>query len=148
MRKRISLLAPPESSNSMNIVVSGGTGFIGRPLCAALRQDGHKIFLLTRRIEAQRSGDSTVTVVEWNGQEAGAWEHCLDGADAIINLADAPIADVRKRLLMESRVLSTRLLVETLSRRSSKPRTPINTSGIGYYGASDDRVLDEGDARG
>ncbi len=137
----------------MNIVVSGGTGFIGRPVCAALRQDGHKIFLLTRRIEAQRSGDSTVTVVEWNGQEAGAWEHCLDGADAIINLSDATIADgrwtdVRKRLLMESRVLSTRLLVETLSRCSSKPRTPINASGIGYYGASDDRVLDEGDACG
>lgn len=86
MRKRIGLLAPPESSNSMNIVVSGGTGFIGRPVCAALRQDGHKIFLLTRRIEVQRSGDSTVTVVEWNGQEAGAWEHCLDGADVIINL--------------------------------------------------------------
>jgi NAD dependent epimerase/dehydratase family enzyme len=74
-------------------------------------------------------------------------------SSSILNLADAPIADgrwtdVRKRLLMESRVLSTRLLVETLSRRSSKPRTPINTSGIGYYGASDDRVLDEGDARG
>jgi uncharacterized protein len=49
---------------------------------------------------------------------------------------------------MESQVLSTRLLVETLSRRSSKPRTPINASAIGYYGASDDRVLDEGAAHG
>jgi uncharacterized protein len=89
--------------------------------------------------------------VEW--PDAEAWEQCLDGADATINLAGAPIAggrwtDVRKRLLMESRVLSTRLLVETLSRRSSKPRTLINASSIGYYGASDDRVLDEGAARG
>jgi NAD dependent epimerase/dehydratase family enzyme len=49
---------------------------------------------------------------------------------------------------MESQVLSTRLLVENLSRRSSKLQTPINACGIGYYGASDDRVLDEGDARG
>ena len=138
----------------MHIVVAGGTGFIGRPLCASLCQEGHRVTLLTRRKEeAQRSCGSTVTAVEWNGREAGAWEHCLEGADAVINLAGAPIADgrwtdARKRLLTESRVLTTRLLVEAMSRRSSKPRTLISASGIGYYGASDDRVLDEGAARG
>ena len=137
----------------MQIVITGGTGFIGRPLCADLCQEGHRVTLLTRRIEAQRSCDSTVTAIEWNGREAGAWEHCLDGADAVINLAGAPIADERwtdahKRLLTESRVLTTRLLVEALSRRSLKPRVLISASGIGYYGASDDRVLDEGAARG
>jgi len=73
--------------------------------------------------------------------------------DAVINLAGAPIADgrwtvARKRLLSESRVHSTRLLVEAMSRRSLKPRTLISASGIGYYGASDDRVLIEGAARG
>ena len=137
----------------MQIVVAGGTGFIGRPLCVALCQEGHRVTLLTRRIEAQRSYDSTVTAVEWNGREAGSWEHCLDGADAVINLAGAPIADgrwndARKQLLMDSRVFTTRLLVEALSRCSSKPRTLINASGIGYYGARDDRALDEGAARG
>jgi uncharacterized protein (TIGR01777 family) len=95
----------------------------------------------------------TVTAIEWNGREAGAWEHCLDGADAVINLAGAPIAegrwtDARKQLLMESRVFSTRLLVDALSRCPSKPRTLVSASGIGYYGTSDDRVLDEGAARG
>ena len=138
----------------MHIVVTGGTGFIGRPLCASLTQEGHRVTLLTRRKEeAQRSCGSTVMVVEWNGKEAGAWEHSLEGADAVISLAGAPIADARwtdarKRLLIESRVLTTRLLVEALSRRSFKPRTLISASGIGYYGASDDRVLDEGAARG
>ena len=138
----------------MRIVVSGGTGFIGRPLCALLCQEGHQITLLTRsREEAQRSCGSTVTAIEWNGREAGAWEHCLEGADAVINLAGASIADVRwtdarKRLLSESRVLSTRLLVEAMSRRSSKPRALTSASGIGYYGASDNRVLDEGAAHG
>lgn len=138
----------------MKIVVSGGSGFIGRPLCASLCQEGHRVTLLTRRKEeAQRSCGLSVTAVEWNGREAGAWEHCLEGADAVINLAGAPIADgrwteARKRLLSESRVLSTHLLVEGLSRRSSKPRTLVSASGIGYYGASDDRVLDEGAARG
>ena len=138
----------------MQIVVAGGTGFIGRPLCASLYQEGHRVSLLTRgKEEAQRSCGSTVTAVEWNGREAGAWEHCLEGADAVINLAGAPIADERwtdahKRLLTESRVLTTRLLVEALSRRSLKPRVLISASGIGYYGASDDRVLDERAARG
>ena len=137
----------------MQIVVTGGTGFIGRPLCASLCQEGHQVTLLTRRIEAQRSYDSNVTAVEWTGREAGTWEHCLEGADAVINLAGASIADrrwtdARKRLLTESRVLSTRLLVEALSRCSSKPRTLVSASGIGYYGASDDRVLDESAARG
>ncbi len=138
----------------MQIVITGGTGFIGRSLCASLCQEGHRVTLLTRRIEkAQRSFDSSVTDVEWNGREAGPWEHCLEGADAVINLAGAPIADgrwtdARKRLLTESRVLTTRLLVEAMSRCSSKPQTLISASGIGYYGASDDRVLGEGAARG
>ena len=138
----------------MQIVVTGGTGFIGRSLCASLREDGHQVILLTRRKdEAQRSCGSTVTVVEWNGHEAGSWEDHLEDADAIINLAGAPIAEerwteTRKRLLTESRVLTTRLLVEAMSRRSSKPLTLISASGIGYYGASDDRLLDEGAERG
>lgn len=138
----------------MDIVVTGGTGFIGRPLCASLCQEGHRVTLLTRRKqEAQRLFGSAVTAIEWNGKKAEAWEHCLEGADAVINLAGAPIADarwtdVRKRLLTESRVLTTRLLVEALSRRSSKPRMLISASGIGYYGSSDDPVLDEGAARG
>ena len=138
----------------MHIVVAGGTGFIGHPLCLSLCQEGHQVTLLTRRItEAQRLYGSTVTAVEWNGHEAGSWEDCLKGADAVINLAGAPIADGRwtngrKRLLTISRVLPTGLLVSAMSGQSLKPRTLINASGIGYYGANDTSVLDEGAARG
>jgi len=137
----------------MQIVVAGGTGFIGRPLCASLCREGHQVILLTRRIERQRYHDSTITAVEWNGRDAGAWEKYLEDADAVINLAGAPIADerwndARNQILKESRVLTTRLLIEALSRCSSKPQTLINASGIGYYGACDDRALDEGASRG
>jgi uncharacterized protein len=138
----------------MHIVVTGGTGFIGRALCRLLLQDSHRVTLLTRNArEASQLLGAIVTPVEWNGREAGAWEHCLEGADAVINLAGAPIADVRwtdsrKQLLRESRVLSTRLLVEAMSRCSSKPGTLVSASGIGYYGASDSRVLGEAAARG
>jgi uncharacterized protein (TIGR01777 family) len=91
--------------------------------------------------------------VPWNAQDTGPWEQVLEGADAVINLAGAPIADARwtdarKQLITDSRVLTTRLLVRAMSQRSSKPPTFISASGIGYYGASDDRRLDEGAARG
>lgn len=138
----------------MHIVVTGGTGFIGRALCTSLFQDGHRVTILTRDArEASQLLGAIVTAVEWNGRDAGPWEYCLEGADAVINLAGAPIADARwtdarKRLLFDSRVRTTRLLVEALSRRSLKPLRLISASGIGYYGAGDDRMLDEGASRG
>jgi len=138
----------------MHIVMTGGTGFIGRSLYVSLCEKGHQVTLLTTKpSEARLVFGAGATVVQWNGQEAGAWENALEEADAVINLAGAPIADARwtaarKRLLAASRVRATSLLIEAMSRRPQRPRTLINASGIGYYGASDDRVLDEGTARG
>lgn len=138
----------------MNIVVAGGTGFIGSPLCWSLRGHGHRVTILTRRgAQVQHLCGDTIQAIEWNAVNSGRWEDALVGAHAVINLAGAPIADARwtparKRLLVDSRVLTTRLLVGAMSRLASKPLTFINASGIGYYGASDDRQLDEGAARG
>lgn len=138
----------------MHIVVTGGTGFIGRALCISLSRDGHRVTVLTRNARgASQLMGSIAAAVEWNGREAGDWEQSLEGADAVVNLAGASIADARwtesrKRLLTDSRVLTTRLLVEAMSRRTSKPGTLISASGIGYYGARDETVLDEGAARG
>ena len=134
----------------MNVVVIGGTGFIGRALCLSLSRKGHRVTVLTRTGRtASRLFGSSVTTVEWNGHDPGVWEECLEGSDAVINLAGAPIADARwtaprKRFLTDSRVHLTRRLVEALSHRAAKPTVLINASGIGYYGASDDRVLNEG----
>lgn len=138
----------------MNIVVTGGTGFVGRALCAALYQRGHKVIILTRHTgQVAYQADAQVQSLQWNARDSGPWEQALEGADAVINLAGAPIADARwtdsrKQLITDSRVLTTRLLVSALSRRSTKPLTFMSASGIGYYGASDDRRLDEGAARG
>jgi len=94
-----------------------------------------------------------VTTVNWNGHDPGVWEESLEGTDAVINLAGAPIADARwtdarKQLLTDSRVHLTQRLVEAISQRSSKPSILISASGIGYYGPSDDRVLSETAPRG
>ena len=101
----------------MNVVVIGGTGFIGRALCEALSRKGHRVTVLTRKGRtASRLFGSSVTAVEWNGHDPGVWEETLEGTDAVINLAGAPIADARwtdarKRLLTDSRVHLTRRLV-------------------------------------
>ena len=138
----------------MNIVVTGGTGFIGSALCHSLVGQGHRVSILTRGVrQSAREANAQINWVLWNGRDQGPWEQVLEGADAVINLAGAPIAearwtDARKQLLTDSRVLTTRLLVRAMSQRSSKPATLINASGIGFYGASDDRRLDEGATRG
>jgi uncharacterized protein len=138
----------------MKIVMTGSTGFIGRALCAVLVQGGHRITVLTRHTgQTHQRSDLPVQAVEWNARDSGPWEQALEGVDAVINLAGASIADARwtdtrKQLITDSRVLTTRLLVRALSRWSSRPATFISASGIGYYGATDDRRLDEGAARG
>lgn len=138
----------------MNIVVAGGTGFIGSRLCWSLRDRGHRVTILTRRgAPVERLCGATMQAIEWDAVSSGRWEEALVDAHAVVNLAGAPIADARwtparKLLLADSRVLTTRLLVDAMSRRASHPLTFISASGIGYYGASDDRQLDEGAARG
>ena len=133
----------------MHIVVTGGTGFIGRALCMSLSRKGHRVTVLTREARpASQLIGTLVTTVQWNGHDPGAWEDSLEGAGAVINLAGAPIADARwtkarKRLITESRVVLTRRLVDAISRRSTKPSVLISASGIGYYGPNDDLVLTE-----
>ena len=79
----------------MNIVVTGGTGFIGRALCASLLQHGNRVTVLTRTKASTQWLGPAPTVVEWDGCQTGTWEQSLAEADAVINLADAPIADTR-----------------------------------------------------
>ena len=102
----------------MKIVVSGGTGFIGKPLCRSLSASGHDVILLTRQSNVQLTSTGThVRVVHWDGMTRGPWEFALNEADAVINLAGKPIADRRwtvasKKAIVQSRIGATRLLVE------------------------------------
>lgn len=135
----------------MKIVVAGGTGFIGLALVDALTRQGHEVVILTRK--AGHPAQSSVRFVEWDARSRGPWQAELLSVDAVVNLAGEPIAEgrwteTRKRLLLDSRMLATRILVEALAGRSTTLPVFISASGIGYYGASDDRVLDERSALG
>jgi len=131
----------------MKVVVSGGTGFIGRALCRSLIRQSMEVTVLSRNpLQAMRN--PLVKVVEWDGVGPGSWEYELDEAAAVINLAGESIAagrwtQKRKQLIVDSRVQSTRLLTQAISRLTNKPRLLINASGIGYYGTGQEIRFDE-----
>jgi uncharacterized protein (TIGR01777 family) len=138
----------------MRIIVSGGTGFIGRPLVKELLKNGHSVIVLSRNAAVARAQlPSSAACINWDPSSAGVWTRVFKEADAVINLAGEPIAEkrwteARKRLIWDSRVSAARAIVQALRTHATKPCVLVSASGIGYYGASDDRLLDEGTPRG
>src|SRR4051812_6540750 len=137
----------------MRIVVAGGTGFLGRPLTAALAGGGHDVVVLTRtshpaarttepHTSAPRTSapHETVRTVTWNPEDGGGpWRAELDGAGAVINLAGEPIAAKRwtgpqKQRILDSRVNATRSLAEAIHAAATPPAVLVSASGVGYYG--------------
>ena len=131
----------------MKILITGGTGFIGKELCKRLLQRGEAPTVLSRRPETvgERCGDQVAGLGSMAALTAD------DHFDAVINLAGEPIADARwterrKRLLWESRVTLTEQLVDYIARAQMKPQVLISGSAVGYYGDGGDRLLDEASA--
>ena len=119
----------------MKIVVTGGTGFIGAPLVRALVDRGDVVTVLARDPARVPSG---VTGVRAELELGGAWTDVIDGVDAIVHLAGESIAGKRwdarqKQLIRDSRIESTRMLVEAIARAQRKPRVLVTASGVDYY---------------
>lgn len=133
----------------MQIVVAGGTGFLGEPLVRELLRRGHSVTVLTRDAARARLG----TPLVWDGRSQGSWSGAVAAADAVINLAGENIGesrwtDERKRRLANSRLDPTRAIVEALQSNPSKSRTLVNVSAVGIYGVRGDEVLDESSPHG
>lgn len=124
----------------MDIVIAGGTGFIGRALADAVLARGGKVSILTREPEAvSRRWGGKAAGVHWDGKSSNDWGKSLDGADAVVNLAGANVAagrwtPERKLALINSRVHSTRALVAAISQAARRPKTFVSASAVGYYG--------------
>jgi hypothetical protein len=138
----------------MKMVIAGGTGFIGRHLCNLLMNEGHSITVLSRhpeRVTAPSTARSRV--IQWNGREDGPWATMCDGAEVVINLSGASIADTRwtsarKRELVDSRVLTTRALLASIAKWKTKPHTFITASGVGFYGHRGQEKVNEDSPHG
>lgn len=128
----------------MKILITGGTGLIGRHLIPRLLTLGHEIAVVTRTPEkARQLLDAKVEI--WQGL---ADRTTLDGIDAVINLAGEPIADKRwteaqKQRLCNSRWQITQQLVELFAASSQPPSVLISGSATGYYGDLGEVVVTE-----
>jgi uncharacterized protein (TIGR01777 family) len=143
----------------MDVLVAGGTGFLGRPLCAALVCAGHRVVVLSRDPARARPGlDGAVQVLSWDPARADGnqpWVQQLGQADAIINLAGESVGGqgplpVRwspafKARLRASRLDATQAIVQAIAATpiERRPRVLVNASAIGYYGDRGDEVLAE-----
>ncbi len=132
----------------MRILLTGGTGLIGRALCRHWKSQGHELIVWSRRpqeVPGLCSGARGIDRLE-----------ALSGAeppDAVVNLAGAPIADrpwtsARRQLLWSSRIELTEHLVDWLGSLARPPRVLLSGSAVGWYGDGGERLLDEDSAAG
>ena len=129
----------------MKVLVSGGTGLIGKELIKTLEKNGHYVKYLTRTLN---NGG-----IPWNPEEGNLDSKALKGFDAVVHLAGENIAGKnpiqgrwtkeRKDKIRESRVKGTRLLSETLAELENPPKVFISASAIGFYGDRGDEKLFE-----
>jgi uncharacterized protein (TIGR01777 family) len=132
-----------------NVLITGGTGLIGQHLANLLRQQGYTVSLLSREKRPQPQAK----VYQWDARQRLDPE-ALAGADHIVHLAGAGVADerwtpARKRLILESRTLSTRLLAQQLAQVPHRVRTFVGASAVGLYGLdTGDRWVDESSPAG
>ncbi len=128
----------------MNILITGGTGFIGSALVAKLLAQGHRVTVLSRsRSKVANIFADKVSPLTDLGQLRAE-----DSFDVVVNLAGAPIFDrrwseKRKRILRDSRIELTNRLVKAIAGMEQKPQLLISGSAIGYYGNQGDSVLTE-----
>jgi uncharacterized protein len=132
------------------VLISGSTGLVGSALANALRRQGHDVAGLLR--PATRVRSSGAQAVSWD-PEAGALDPGAEGADAVVHLAGASIAEgrwtaARKRLLRDSRVAATHSLIGALKKMTRPPGVFIGASAIGFYGDRGDEELTESSAPG
>lgn len=134
----------------MKIFITGGTGFVGRHLCKHFIEDGHHVIAVARSYEpeslqAQIVDHPNFTYIAADTTRAGDWQGRLSGCDAAVNLAGKSIftlwTDKAKRQIYDSRVKTTRNLVEALS--PDGRTTLVNASAVGYYGDRGDETLSE-----
>lgn len=135
----------------MRLLITGGTGFIGRQLIKQLLKDNHQVIVLSRQ---PRKDVRTLLSTQVKPVSSLATINTSMKFDAIINLAGEGIADKRwspkrKKELLDSRVKTTNTLVKLMERLTHKPECFISASAIGYYGTQRiGEVLDESADKG
>jgi uncharacterized protein (TIGR01777 family) len=135
----------------MKVVIIGATGLIGGALCKKLYPD-YEITALSRHPEKSRLGQN-IKVAQWDGKSPGRWTRYVEEADAVVNLAGENIASgrwtkVKEQRILESRLNSTKAIVDAIASAKNKPRVLVQASATGFYGSCGDKEIDENAGKG
>src|SRR5881397_3847430 len=126
------------------LVIAGGSGFIGRLLGKSLVERDFEVVVLTRSPDA---ASTPIHKVQWDGCTLGDWAREIESTDALINLAGRSVNcrynQHNRREILESRIQSTRVLGEAVSRCPHPPRVWLNASTATIYKHTFDREMDE-----
>jgi len=131
----------------MNILIAGGSGFLGKALAARLTRNNHRVFILTR--QAPGSADQ----IQWDARTSNGWSHRLEEMDAVIHLAGYglehwPWTTRHKQRFIDSRVIPGLALASAFEKASRRPRIFVQASGINRYGLRGEGIADESTAPG
>lgn len=138
----------------MRVIITGGTGLIGRPLSQALVAAGHEVVVLTRNPQKVKNMPAGVRLQQWDGASAAGWGELADGAHAIVNLAGEGIADgrwssARKQAIRQSRIDAGKAVMAAIQAATTKPKVLVQSSAVGYYGSeTGDALLNEAHSPG
>jgi uncharacterized protein (TIGR01777 family) len=126
-----------------SLLVTGGTGFVGSRLVAALVADGHDVTVLTRDRAKAEGLPAPIRIVTSLDQIASAAR-----IDAIVNLAGEPISDApwtlaKRRRILASRLRVTRDIIRLIRRLERRPAVLVSGSAVGWYGLREDQTLGE-----
>lgn len=127
----------------MRVLITGATGFVGRPLCTALAEKGHELLAVSRSPDRARE-----VLPEGTEVRAKVADFIDVSPEAVVNLAGEPIAegrwtDGKKREIVESRVEITREIVDLCNRADTPPKVLVSGSAMGWYGDQGDRQVTE-----
>lgn len=141
------------TQNRAPILISGGTGLIGRRLVTNLTRDGYPVVVLTRRPDQVRDLPPGARPVGWDAETTEGWGELVDEALGVVQLAGESVAEGRwteekKRRIRDSRIDSSRAISEAIAKAGTKPRFLVQASAVGYYGSRGDQILTEDAAPG
>jgi len=136
----------------LNILIIGGTGFIGRTLSNTLVDAGHKITLLSRNSTPSSIPQDNIAMLNADVSKPSTWQEKIPDYEAIINLSGASIfrrwTSRGKQEILNSRILTTRNIIESIKKRRGNVRQFFSVSGVGYYGFHREEIVTENDPAG
>lgn len=138
------------------IIITGGSGQMGRALADDLVNVGYEVAILSRNPAKVSGLPNGVRAERWDGRTAEGWGRLANGAVAIVNLAGENIGippipwwlPGRRQRIRDSRVNAGRAIVEAVQAAAERPRVVIQASGSNYYGLRGDQAVTEKDSAG